>query len=232
MKFTNEKQKLIYKEKLAEQVYLLKYSINPDLEWRPGQYIGVGISGTYRRSYTIFDLKDGILTLIVDTKPGGLASQFFDKVEVGMESLIIGPYGRFGNQLTENNKVYISTGTGIAPFLSMVKESRDKKNKMTFIFGAKTLIDEVSYRFFKEFIDEDFEYIQCITRHLPEHKLEGLDKKAEIYFERITTALPKLKLDFQNSEFYICGSPQMVEDVNSVLSGLGADKIYYEKYSA
>ena len=231
MKFHNAKQKLIYKEKIAEQTYILKYNIAPDLEWEPGKYIGVGISGLYRRSYTIWDLTDGVLTLLVDTKPGGLASQFFDRVEVGEESLIIGPYGRFLLQDTPFRKVFISTGTGIAPFYPMVK-SLKKGTKATFVFGAGTFNTEIAYQFFQEFISDDFEYVQAITRHTQEHVPVDQDKRVKVMFGRVTTVVPQLNLDYKNCEFYICGSPQMVENMGEVLTANGADKIFYEKYSA
>ncbi|MFS8130789.1 MAG: FAD-dependent oxidoreductase [Candidatus Dojkabacteria bacterium] len=231
--FLKSNEKIIYKEKIAENIFFFKYSLPLDFEWKAGQYIGVGISNTYRRCYSIWEAKEGVLTLLVDTKPGGLASQFFDDAEVGAENLILGPYGRFWVQETNFQKVFISTGTGIAPFYPMVKEALVKGNKVTFVFGASSFTSEIAYPYFKEFLEnENFKYVQAITRNTQEHIPDNQDKKVEVKFGRVTTVVPELNLDYKNCEFYLCGSPNMVDDMENVLREKGADKILHEKYTA
>ncbi|MEO6729515.1 MAG: FAD-dependent oxidoreductase [Candidatus Dojkabacteria bacterium] len=232
MKFYKSTEKIISKKKIAENIFFFDYTSPLDFEWKAGQYIGVGISGLYRRSYSVWDVKDGVLTLLIDTKPGGLASQFFDTAEAGMENLIIGPYGKFVVQENNFHKVFISTGTGIAPFYSMAKDALNRGYKVTFIFGVGTFESEIAYPYFKEFIDnKNFKYVQAVTRNTLEHIPVEQDKRVEVKLGRVTTVVPELNLDYANSEFYICGGPQMVDDMENVLRSLGADKILHEKYS-
>lgn len=233
MKFLNGVQKIIYKEKIAENIFFFKYSLPIDFEWKAGQYIGVGISNTYRRCYSIWEAKDGVLTLLVDTKPGGLASKFFDDAEVGAENLILGPYGRFWIQDTSLKKVFISTGTGIAPFYPMVRDALTKGYKVTFVFGTGTFDSEIAYPYFKEFLDDqNFEYIQAVTRHSQEHIPSEQDERVNVKFGRVTTVVPELNLDYKNCEFYLCGSPNMVDDMERVLRDNEAEFILHEKYTA
>lgn len=233
MKFYKLTEKITSKIKIAENIYFFKYSIPADFEWKAGQYVGIGISNTYRRCYSIWDIKDNQLELLIDTKPGGLASQFFDNAEVSAENLIIGPYGKFVVQENNFHKVFISTGTGIAPFYPMTREALAKGYKVTFVFGAKTFETEIAYNFFKEFLtNPNFQYVQAITQNLEEHIPATQDKAVLTKFGRVTKVVPELNLDYANSEFYVCGGPQMVEDMETILRNLGANKILHEKYVA
>lgn len=233
MRFHNGVQKIIYKEKIAENIFFFKYSMPLDFEWKAGQYIGIGISKLYRRCYSIWDLKDGELSLLIDTKPGGLASQFFDSAEVGAENLILGPYGRFVVQDNSFTKVFISTGTGMAPYYPMAKDALSKGYKIIFVFGSGTFDSEIAYPYFKEFLENpNFRYVQAITRHTTEHIPAEQDKRVEVKFGRVTTVVPELNLDYKNCEFYLCGGPQMIDDMQKVLVDNGADKILHEKYVA
>lgn len=233
MKFLKSVEKIIFKERIAENIFFIKYSIPMDFEWKAGQYVGIGISNLYRRCYSIWDAKDGELTLLIDTKPGGLASQFFDTAEVGAENLILGPYGKFWVGDTDFRKVFISTGTGDAPFYPMVKEALAKGKKVTFVFGVGTFDSEIAYPYFKEFLDnENFEYVQAVTRQTHEHIPSNQDKKVRVELGRVTTVVPALSLNYKECEFYLCGSPDMVDDMEKVLRDNGADKILHEKYVA
>jgi NAD(P)H-flavin reductase len=231
MKLYTLNSKLLEIEKLGDKLYFMRFQKPEGFEYLPGQYIGITTHPTHRRSYSVFDHDDESLHFLIDTKPAGRASQYFDEAKVGDVKFILGPYGKFAYQKTNLSKVFISTGTGVAPYYPMIKElvSEQPGVKIDFIFGSRYFETEVAYRFFEKFISPNFRYIQCITKPEDINQKEQFPK-AECEFSRVTDFVPKMDLDWQNTEFYICGNPLMVEDMIQVLSGLGADKVYVERY--
>jgi len=219
---------LIEKTQIIPNVYFLKYSFGPGLEWIPGQYVGITVNPTYRRSYSILDYDGQNLSFLIDTKPGGIASKFFDSVEVGHKNQILGPYGRFILQNTVNEKVFVSTGTGIAPFIPMIKELRNSnlKIRIKIFSGSKTQDEDIAFRFVKQYLNDKFEYHQCITREEP----KAVSSKLITHKGRVTEVIPQQNLDWQSTEFYICGSPAMVRDTEKVLKDLGTEKVFIEQF--
>jgi all-trans-retinol 13,14-reductase len=235
IKFYYKKEKILEKIKIAETTYIFKYSVDPDFTFIPGQYVGIQVAPTWRRAYSIYKQEPGVLWFLIDTKPAGIASQFFEKAEVGEENLIIGPYGKFLLQQTKSKKVFVGTGTGIAPFYPMVAEMKHRDNydmqdvSADFLFGCRFFEDEVSYDFFQEYISDNFRYIQCITKE--ENPDIQKFPKALFFNGRVTKYLEQHLIEYpKDTEFYICGNPDMVEDVRLLLTLHEFKNVYGEKY--
>ena len=129
---------LVNKTELAPKVYLLTFKTDSELEYTPGQFLSVEIEPKVNRPYSISYLGKNIppfetgsellgnlsngnyISLMISTKPGGVASVFFDEITVGAKLNAIGPSGRFALINDEKPKVFVATGTGLAPFVSMV----------------------------------------------------------------------------------------------------------------
>jgi NAD(P)H-flavin reductase len=218
--------KLVEKRKIADKIYLIKFSFVENFEWVAGQYVGITTGSGYRRSYSILDYDGQNLSFLIDTKPAGLASLYFESAEVGDEKQILGPYGKFVLQDTSLKKIFIATGTGIAPLIPMIKEAFRKNIDFEVYFGVKLSENDYAFEFIKDYLPNLSNYHLCITQE------EIIENKSAIqrHKGRVTDILPQMKLDFERCEFYICGAPQMVLDTQNVLSSLGAKNILVEKY--
>lgn len=225
-KIFNFQAELKEKIQLTETIFKLKYSVPTEFYFKPGQFVGIRVIPTHTRAYSIVDLNNGLLELLVDVKPDGIASKFFLKTEVGENVQMLGPYGIYGIKSELPNKVFISTGTGIAPFIPMIKSLDLNQTNVSFLFGVREDAHDIAYNYIKDSINERFKYYQCITREEPAHEYS--------FRGRVTEVLPIVVSGFSNSiseyEFYICGANEMISDVVTLLKGLGADKIYFEKY--
>ncbi len=89
-------------------------------------------------------------------------------------------------------------------------------------FGVKLGEHDIAFPYFKEIIDDNFDFVRCVTR---EDHNDIRSKRG-----RVTEVIPTFDLDWPNTEFYICGGNEMIEDMVNILKNLGADKIYSEKY--
>mgnify|MGYP001159259396 CR=1 FL=1 len=216
--------RIIEKKKLTENVLLIKYGFIKDFEWKPGQYVGISISSSYRRSYSIYDYDGENISFLIDIRPDGKASHYFKSAKVGNSNQILGPYGKFS--VIENNKTknFICTGTGIAPFIPMIKSLENKNSKIRLFFGVQKNSDDFAYEIIQN-LGIDLEYSRCVTREEPKS-----DDNINLIAGRVTKVLDEYNFDFMNDEFYICGAPQMVEDSLKILEGKGAKNVIYEKY--
>lgn len=216
---------------MTNDIYKLRYQFDKDFDWKPGQFVGITINPTYRRSYSIVDYDGENLTFLIDVKPGGIASKYFEECAEGDENQILGPYGKFILRENNNKKVFISTGTGSAPLIPMINLLNDSKfdSEVRYFSGARTSQEDVTINFLNKDNLSNFKYIACITREDISEKTSG-SIELEYFQGRVTDALNTSDLDWANSEFYICGNPQMVNDVEQLLMKKGADTIFLERY--
>lgn len=219
---------LIEKTQLTDSTYFFKYRFAKDFIWKPGQYVGITINPTYRRSYSILDYDGENLSFLIDVRPGGPASIFFKDVEVGHKSQILGAYGKFVLQDTDFNKVFISTGTGCAPIIPMIKQLRISRpeSRIRIYSGARYQKEDIMLNYIQPYINQFLEYNQCITRENP--TADSTILKA--HYGRVTKIFSELEMDWKNTEFYICGNPLMINDVEEILTSKGADKIFLERF--
>jgi len=225
-KIFNFQSKLVEKIQIAETDYKLKYEIPADFTFTPGQFIGVRVMPTHTRAYSIVNAEGNLLELLIDVKPGGIASKYFEKVQIGDESQILGPYGIYGIKSDLPNKVFISTGTGIAPFIPMINSLDLLTTKAKLLFGTRANFHDIAYQYFKDMQNDNFEYYQCVTREEPQMPYSF---KGRVNIVLDDMLMQKL-IDPLFTEFYICGADYMIKDVIEVLKGYGANKIYFEKY--
>jgi Flavodoxin reductases (ferredoxin-NADPH reductases) family 1 len=139
----------------------------------------------------------------------------------------IGPsYGFFGcNDLPSARNLWmLATGTGIAPFLSILRTEQpwQKFERIIFVHGVRYQ-QELVYRDvidgIKKQYKDRFLHLSSVTRE------KVADDGALVCFERITTALENGRLEKQvgeiisaeNSQVMLCGNPAMIDEVQSLL---------------
>src|SRR5258705_4695690 len=182
------------------------------------------------RSYSIASWPDGtnVFELVIVLMEGGSGTKYlFNEVGVGSELTLRGPQGVFvlPNPI-EKDLFFICTGTGIAPFRSMlhyITEHNIPHKNIYLIFGTRTKANLLYYdemRGLTEVI-EDFHYIPTLSRE----EWEG--KKG--YVHEIYEELAKEK---QPASFMLCGWKNMIDEAKKRIVELGYDRksIHQELY--
>ncbi|MEZ6255684.1 MAG: FAD-dependent oxidoreductase [Patescibacteria group bacterium] len=211
--YLDPNNKYLYISFLVENKHLM--------EPLPGQFVSLQVAQNTYRSYSICasNIKNGVFSIVAAVAHDGIGSTYLKSLECGHAIDFIGPAGRFIlSPLSMNtNIVFVSTGTGIAPFMTMLDTllQFDYKHKVTFIHGARyehelLFLEEIET--YSKSID-NFESILCVS---------SSDK-------RVTSVLPISS----NVHYYLCGNPNMVEDAKSLLAqnNIGADCIFTEKFT-
>ncbi|HKI88304.1 MAG TPA: FAD-binding oxidoreductase [Draconibacterium sp.] len=168
-----------------------------------GQHISLSIMGDYQsREYSIYSAEEGNnLEVLVKEVEGGYFSPKLKHLKIGDMVEVHGPFGKFGLdiQKQESHKhIFIASGTGIAPFHSMVKSYPDLDYQ---------LIHGVRYKN-EAYEKEDYQkdrYILCTSR----------DEKGD-FNGRVTDYLKQNDFD-SNTSFYLCGNSDMIFDAMEIL---------------
>jgi ferredoxin-NADP reductase len=201
----------------------------------PGQFVSVVEPFPGKeiiRAYSIASPRDGnrfalCLNRVLD---GPMSSYLFhlkpgDEVEMGE------PLGYFTLRHPGHRSVFIATGTGIAPFRSMLLEHLPKSHpRITLLFGVRNE-EGLLYRDDLEHLAkryESFRFLPTITR--PTETWMGRTGRVQQHLDE-ALAVPSYE-DQSTLDVYICGLKQMVDDVRAELKKRGFDRkqIIYEEY--
>ena len=139
----------IFKSKVLEAKYLnsyvkyLKFSVPEDFKFRSGQYLSLSIfldGKKFRNPYSIATPEGKKFTeFCIKLVENGKSSNFIKNLKEGDEIELFGPVGKF--VIDKNSKkrdlIFISAGTGISSFISMIPSILEKgfKNKIILLIS-------------------------------------------------------------------------------------------------
>ncbi len=170
------------------------------------------------------------LCIVKAVESTGGSAFLFNEVKVGSQITFKKPDGGFTlkHDLQNVDTVLICTGTGIAPFRSMIQNViAEKKNfkRMHLIFGARKAEDILYLDEFRKLqvADERFSYDVCLSREKTDFTTPG-------YVHSIIEA--EYKTFRPDVSFYLCGWQNMIDDAVEKLIGYGyaRHQIHYELY--
>jgi ferredoxin/flavodoxin---NADP+ reductase len=184
----------------------------------PGQVIAAAIhADDDLRLYSIASgVNQPFLRILYDVKPEGQLTPPMSKLKEGDTLYVSAPFGRFTK--TPEGAWWIATGTGIAPFISMV-ESEEFTNR-TLLHGARYLNQFYYSDLFKEKMGS--KYLRFCTAESSEDVVSG----------RLTTFLKESSDILPERKYYLCGNANMVVEVRDLLldRGVPFDHIIAEIY--
>lgn len=231
------KAKLISKKVLTEDVLELNFETEAPFNFTAGQYISIKIkdkeNAACMRAYSISSApRDNRFELCLKLMPGGRGSVYLNSLKKDDYIEFLGPMGKFTLDLEKaKNLFFIATGTGIAPLKSMIEDTLQNQQKsasknLHLIFGVRYQNDIFYQDLFENLAKNhpNFQFTLTLSRG------EKPDWKGDI--GRVTVALEKTDFDTQNTDFYICGLSDMINDVDKLLAQKGVEKerIHFEKY--
>lgn len=120
----------------------------------------------------------------------------------------------FGTITYKGEGVFIAGGAGITPFISIFRNLKAKNEigKNMLLFANKTKADIILENEFKELLGDAF------INTLSDERVEGY------HYGRVTEEFLKENVTDFNQQFYICGPPPMIKEVEKQLAKLGVDK--------
>ncbi len=227
---------ILESEKLTKDVYKITCKVaNDRFKFSDGQFINIQIPSEERpilRAYSIASASNilPIMELCIKVVEGGVASNYLANLKEQDEITLKGPFGHFVlSENFEKDKIFIATGTGLAPLRGMILGSLNKmKGKIQLIFGARYLEDVL-------FIEENKALEQENSNYKFAVAVSRLEESSDQFFKGRVTDFVKKKIsdiDLDNTEVYICGSKQMIQDVRDIFAemGLAKENIFFEMF--
>ncbi len=213
-------------------------------DFRAGQFVTLDLPIAEKRlqrwrSYSIANapVKDEPLELCVVRLEGGAGTRYlFEDLQVGDQVRLKGPAGVFTlPKEIEYDLVLICTGTGVAPFRSMLKEIKQQAKQhrnIHLIFGTRHEAGILYREEFEQLRAElpNFRYSVALSR---EADLDSMRFDFPVYpgyvhqiYER---CYPEPREDIR---FYLCGWSNMIDEAKERLLKLGyqEEQIIFELY--
>jgi ferredoxin-NADP reductase len=140
--------------------------------------------------------------------------------KVGDRARLEAPFGQFTFEGEYPKIALLGGGIGITPFVSYCKNAADKglSSKITLFYGCRTQEDIAFKKEFEHLAQQNknLKLVFIVNQPTPDWKgLTGI-----INADLIKQQLP----DYQESMFYTCGPPPMVEAMEKLVENLGLPK--------
>lgn len=193
---------LIHRQWLTDTVVELRLPRPANFDFVSGQRIRV-YHGALARDYSLASApEDPDLRLVVRVFPGGRVSTYLSTVEIGKPISFYGPMGYFVYRPTQRTLVFIATGTGVAPFLSMCRAG---VNGFMCLHGAK---NSAGLLYTAELAKQAAPYVPCLSG--------GAETDGKEFTGRVTDYLagPMKAGDY---DFYLCGHQDMIRDAFQII---------------
>jgi len=200
----------------------------------PGQNMMIGDEreGAPPRCYSIANAPriDGEISFHVTRVDDGATSRWLhDKVKVGDQLKLAGPYGTFiGDPSVDTPVLCLAAGSGLAPILALTEAAlrRNYRPPVALVFSARTAADVYCRGLMAWWAARHrrFKFIPTLTREERDGFRSG----------RIPLVLPAMYPDLSAHSVFVAGTPAFVDDCVAAVRALGArdELIHTEGYFA
>lgn len=212
-----QKLKVLDKTAVSETEHSFLLTLRADLgtKFTSGDLLAIYPANDNRERLYSIGKHDGNLQLVVKLHPHGLGSGYLNNLEVGSTiKARIMPNPAFHLPKKVSKVALISNGTGIAPFLGMLEQNR-QKTEIHLYCGFRTETETVSAH--KKFANEMMEKQQLQSFHLalsreanPHYVMDLIQQDAAFFLDLLQ----------KGGIIMICGSLAMQKDVETILGEL------------
>ena len=193
--------------------------------FKPGQFVKLLVADTEWREYSIIRADARTLTLLISARADGRGPRFARNAMEGDSVDLRMPFGSFVLFAGERRKIFIATGTGLAPIVAQIASLSERRfvGKVDLYFGCPCRADDLTPRYLKYFQGSlDLKIVVCTSREMVSH--EGFVNG------RVSGAIHNLIFDPSETEFYLAGNPRMIEEVTKILDERGACHVRAERF--
>jgi ferredoxin-NADP reductase len=205
------------------------------LPFLSGQYVSIKVSEKgERRAYSICSSPaiDHGFELLVDLSPNGVGANFLKNLTFGQEVEVMGPLGRFvlaqeDYAKQEPNLVFVATGSGVAPFYSMIQDLLQVKKDTRPIILYWGMRHDHQLFWTLEF--------QKLAQDFPNFSFHPVISRPSESWSlcqgRVTDCMNTHGI-LNPAGYYLCGNRAMIEEMSEMLqnAGISQDRIHHEKF--
>ncbi|GBR04219.1 MULTISPECIES: ferredoxin--NADP reductase [Asaia] len=224
----------------TDRLFTFTCTRDPGLRFENGQFtmIGIEVEGKpLLRAYSIAsaNYEEELEFFSIAVEDGPLTSRL-RHVKVG-DTVLVGrkPVGTLllDNLRPGRNLYFLSTGTGLAPFMSLIEDPECYERYENVVLSHTVRIsgelaymnhirhDLPNHEFLGEFVSKQLKYYPAVTREdfAVTDRITTLIENGKIFED---LGLPKL--DPEHDRVMICGSPEMLADTEKLLVSMGFEE--------
>jgi ferredoxin-NADP reductase len=226
--------RLVRREDMTESLayFWVRFDGEPT-PFEPGQYMTIGVMVEGRivqRPYSVASppivAGDEGYEFYVRLVQGGTFTPLLWQVPIGQAMRMIGPKGKFLLEPNDDRThIFISSGTGNAPFVSMMRQMlADGSTRPVLFLNGVSYAHELGYRDIVEGWERTGEYpvrfVPTVSRPNDPANASWLGRTGRVE-TILAPVLDEMGLDASNSIAYICGNPDMILSAEETLLGRG-----------
>ena len=223
-------------ENLTDTISFVRLKIDGGLDFHPGQFVSIMIDRegkSVSRPYSIASSPENrdCIELCIRKVPDGFMSNYLAALPPGAQVRLRGPLGRFILlEPVANDIAFIATGTGVAPFTSMLghiyrKGSDVDPSRHFWLFLGVRYVREMMYR----------DHLEALSRNHPNFHMVWVISRPETpdWKGRVGHVQDFLKReigDAKGKHVYICGLRHMLEETKPICEEMGFSMVRFEKW--
>lgn len=227
-----------------ESLFSFKTTRDQGFRFRNGHFTMIGLPGGDKpllRAYSIASANhEEQLEFFSIKVPDGKLTSKLQSLKVGDEVLV----GKkpLGSLVTENllpgkNLYLLATGTGLAPFLSIIKDPEvyEQYDQLILAHGVR-YASELAYANYinSELLDDEYlgeivsrklRYYPTVTREASLSQQHATGRLTDLMLSgKLFSDLGMPKANLENDRFMLCGSPSMLKDFGRILQLRGFEE--------
>ena len=204
---------------ISDEAFEIRCRRPPRFQFAPGQRVRF-IQKEVERDYSpVSSPEDEEIGFLVKSVKGGLFTSVLASAPEGASFLFTGPHGYFRFYPSERLPVFVATGTGIAPFVSMAKAG---VKDFILLHGVRRFLD----LYYEPLLRKTAKlYVPCLSA--VKDPREGVPGA---FAGRVTGYLSS-QLGPGAYDFYLCGNADMIRDVILLVDeGFPDSRVYTETF--
>jgi len=201
------------------------------IHFTPGQFVSFeiaredGLSAT--RAYSIASpaRRSGAIDLLLNRVPGGPGSEHLFGLHEGDVTTFKGPVGSFTLRDGARDLLFVATGTGVAPFRSMLWSLAEagSSRAVTLFWGLRAERD-LYYQ----------EELERLRSRLPRFSFTTTLSRPDAGWHgpigRVSPLIESRVVKVTNLDVFLCGNAAMIRDVREIIRNKGLCPIHTEEY--
>ena len=220
--------------------FWVKFDGEP-VHFEPGQYLTIGVvvdGKLLQRPYSVASAPQRSGTdgyeFYVRLVPVIRFTTALWRLPIGHGMRMIGPKGKFLLEPDDDRThLYVSSGTGIAPFISMIRDTtlRADRRRTVLLHGC-SFAHELGYRQYLEGLQREaaypVTYVPTISRP-DDPRNDGWTGRTGRAESVVAAVCEDLGLKPDKTVVYICGNPEMILNVERELMNRGFPEFHVKK---
>ncbi len=221
--------RIVERRDLTEDLWLIKLEPSTPFPFKPGQYCTIGAEDIERPYSIVSAPEEPLLELFVELvpPPDGQLTPVLYNLDVGAElTLRPKPKGIFTLDRTAKTHVFVSTVTGVAPTVSILRHALmtgEVEDREFHVLDGGSYFDELAYREELQELADTYDFIHftpTVSRPDDERNAGWTGATGRVN-TLVEDYLRDHNIDPETSIVYACGHPGMIEDVKERMERVG-----------